>query len=539
MTKYWRWLLLLLCLLTLGIPALAQEDDEDDGVTLDAGMQWRIACAMWDRREYDDAASLMVAFAERNPDNDNVLEALWRSYEIYRAYRPNPTRKKAVWEKALNACERWVKKYADDNKVRAARSRWYKAQLLDREGNRAMAIVALNELVTKFPGSDLDDDAYWALGEWLREAGRTREAIDCYAGYIKTVGVTDWAAVCWYREAMCFETLGDREGAVDAYKAVLNGGYNWQWHYTAHGGMDAARRLRALGEEELARAFALRIVDSAHPSWVDLRAQALAFLGEKSIIPKYVRIYPHLNETYTSYAQNITGGSKLQVARDLPVLVRLERVSKEDPFTGSVVLTPKMTLAKAPDNMKLSEENGVKFYTAPIAAPDARGGITGDWWYNFTAEEESVEPPDSLTITRAWEQTEPNVGLCSITIKSSARWHIWIYLPNNKTNVNNVNVQPHEVQDGGKTFKWHDWFDLSKGMTLKFPVEVGGNAGDYFPKIRLEHSLWGYQGEASGNNNTAITDTRFMHVKLMSEKSFPYTFHYAGTRVVVLNEMTK
>ena len=533
-----KWLLLLLCVIIM-LPVAAQDEDEENGNAIDATLQWRIACTAWDRREYDNAAAIMLGYAQGNPDEAFVLEAYWRTYEIYRAYRPNPDRKKKVLETALNACERWVKKYADNDNVKAAQSRWYKAQLLDREGNRQMAIVALNELINRFPGTDLDDDAYWALGEWLREAKRFREAIDAYAGYIKTVGVTDWAAVCWYRQALCFEAMGDKGGAVDAYRAVLNGKYNWHWHHTAHGAIDAARRLRAMGEDELARAFALKIVDSAHPNWVDLRAQAMTFLGEKGIIPKYVRIYPHLNETFNCYGINLTGNTKLQVNRDLPVLVRLERVSKEDPFKGAVTVIPKVTIEKAPDNMKLSEEGGKKTFTAPIAAPDEKGAITGDWWFRFSQESQMEDPPDGLTITRSWEATENNNGLCTIRIQSTARWHIWISLPNNKTNVNNLSIQPHEVQEGGKTFKWHDWIDLSKGLIIKFPVETGGNVDAFYPKIRLERNMWGYQRESNGTDTGASADTKFMSVKLSGEKVFPYTYHYTGSRVVILNETVK
>ncbi|MHB0937002.1 MAG: tetratricopeptide repeat protein [Armatimonadota bacterium] len=532
------WLMLAGLLLVLAIPVVAQDDEEDDGFTLDPSLQWRMAQTTWDRREYDDAAALMLAFAEGNPDDANTLEAYWRTYEIYRAYRPNPNRKKIVFEKAIGVCERWVKKFSD-NKVKAAQSRWYKALLLDREGNRQMAIASLNELVAKYPGTDLDDDAFWHLGEWLREAQRYREAIDAYAGYGKTVGVTDWAAVCLYRQAMCFEALADREGAIEAYRAVLNGGYNFGWHHTCHGGMDAARRLRALGEDELARAFALKIVDNAHPNWQDLKAQALSFLGEKANIPKFIRIYSYLNETYSSYAVNISGNTKLQVSRDVPVLVRLERTSKEDPFKGTAVFTPKVTLDKQPGNAKLSEEGGKKHFSTEIASPDDKGTITGDWNYAFSQETQLEEAPDNVTITRSSQKIENGLMNCTIRIQSTARYYIYITLPNNKTNVNNLNRQPHEVRDGGKTFLWYDWIDLSKGIDINFPAEVGGNADAFYPQVRLERNINGYVRDASGNNNTAGSETPYLGIKLTSDKSFPYAFHYHGHRVVLLNETVK
>ena len=533
------WLILVILLIAPAVPVPAQDDEDDDGGAIDATLQWRVSCAMWDRREYDSAAAMMLAFAAANPDDNNTLEAYWRAYEAYRAYRPNPDRKKAVFEKAMNACERWVKKFADNDKVKAAKSRWYKANLLDREGNRQMAIAALNEQVTKFLGTDLDDDAFWALGEWLRADKRYREAIDAYAGYCKVVGVTDWAAVCLYRQAMCFEALGDKEGAVEAYRAVYNGGYNFGWHHTAHGAMDAALRLRALGEDELARAMALKIVDNAHPSWQALKAQALAFLGEKANIPKFVRIYTYLNETYSSYAVNISPNTRLQVSRDLPVLVRLERTSKEDPFKGTVALASKVTLDKQPGNAKLSEEGGKKTFSAEIASPDDKGAITGDWNYAFSQETQLDEAPDNVTITRSSQKIENGLMHCTIRIQSSARWYIFITLPNNKTNVNNFNTQPHEVRDGGKTFLWYNWIDLSKGIELTFPVEVGGNVDAFYPQVRLERNINGYQRDTSGNNTTAGSETPYLSVKLASDKSFPYAFHFHGTRVILLNETVK
>jgi tetratricopeptide (TPR) repeat protein len=532
---------LLLAGLLFALPAFAQADDDEDagGPAIDPILQWRVACAAWDQRAYDNAAAVMLSFAEANPDDDNALEAYWRTFEVYRAYRPNPDRRKLVFEKAMNACERWVKKYAGNDKVKAAKSRWYKAQILNHQGNRQMAIVALNELVDKFLGTDLDDDAFWALGEWLREAKRYNEAIGAYAGYIKTVGATDWAAVSWYRQATCFEALGNTEGAIEAYRSVLNGPYKFGWHYTAHGGMDAARRLRALGEDELARAFALKIVDDAHPNWTDLRAQALSFLGEKAIIPKYVRIYSYLNETFSSYAVNIGPTAKLQVDRNLPMLLRLERVSKEDPFSGTLSIVPKVTLDKQPDNAKLSEEGGRKTFTDAVVAPDDKGKITGDWNYAFSQESRMEEAPDGVVITRKWEKTENNIGICTIRIQSSARWYIYITLPNNKTNVNNINRQPHEVRDGGKTFLWYNWIDLANGIELVFPAEVGANVEAFYPQVRLERNINGYQRDTSGNNTTAAGDTSYLSVKLASDKPFPFTLHYHGTRVVLLNETVK
>ena len=265
----------------------------------------------------------------------------------------------------------------------------------------------------------------------------------------------------------------------------------------------------------------------------------MAFLGEKAIIPKYIRVYNYLNETFSTYQASITGGTKLQVARDLPILVRLERVSKEDAFKGTFTITPKVTLDKKPDNAKASEDNGKKSYSLEIAAPNAAGQIIGDWNFTLSQEQQMESPPDDLTVTRSWEKTENNVGIATIRIQTNSRYYVFVELPNNKTNVNNINLQPNEVRDNGKTFLWYNWYDMSKGWTLKFPVEVGGNAEAFYPRIRLQRDVNGWQREASGNNNATSNETPYLALKLNSEKPFPFTWHFHGTRTVVLNETMK
>ena len=113
MLKLLRWCLVLTCLLTLLLPVLADDEVMTRGAapTLDPGLQWKIASNTWDRREYDDAAVLFVAFGDKNPDDDNTLEAWWRAYLVYHDYRPNPKRSKETYTKALEACERWSTKY--------------------------------------------------------------------------------------------------------------------------------------------------------------------------------------------------------------------------------------------------------------------------------------------------------------------------------------------------------------------------------------------------------------------------------------------
>jgi len=542
MGRLLRWAILIVCLLALFLPALADDDEEGggNGGGLNATLQWRLACTAWDRREYDDAAAMYRQFSKANPDDDNAIEAVWRSYEAYRAYRPNQEKRKAVYEEAINLCTRWRAKYAEDNKERAARSLWYKSQLLDREGMRPIGIQMLNEMTAKFPGTRWDENAYWSLGEWLREAQRWSEAATAYVNYRRTVGATEYGGIASLRAGWCNEALGKKEDALDCYNELLKGAYNWGWWQIPQSALDAARRCRLLGHDDMTRMFALKIMDKAPKDggWMDVQQQARVLIGEKLNTAKYIHIYPYMNEYYTSSAISTHGGSKLQFHRDLQLLVRLERVSKEEPFHATVTVAPKVALAGNPDNMKLSEEGNKKTYTATIHAPDARGNVTGDWWYRFATENQSVPPPDNLSVTRSWEKTGEGVGICTIRIQSSARWHFWIYLPNDKTNVNNLSMKPNEVNDNGRTFRWYDWYDLNNGMTIKFPVEVG-NTSEYYPRIHFQRGIWGHSNDQSGNNATASYETPYQSIKITEEKPFAYSFQFPGDRFVDIDEIKK
>src|SRR5687768_13596284 len=97
-------LLAFLLTLLIGLPTARAQDEEDDGgAVLSPELQWRLADGAWHRREYDDAAALMGTYAAVNPDQPQTIEAWWRTYEIYRAYRPNEDRRKTTFTKAVEA----------------------------------------------------------------------------------------------------------------------------------------------------------------------------------------------------------------------------------------------------------------------------------------------------------------------------------------------------------------------------------------------------------------------------------------------------
>lgn len=522
-------------LFLLAIP-LAAQDDAGDGAQFGPDLQWSLAIASQDNRQYDDAASLLYAFAETNPDNEHALDAWMRTYSIYRNNRPNEERKKDAFNKAVAACVQWTTKYATSNKERAAAGLWNHAMLLDYESQRPLAITQLQTLIEKFVDTSYNDDAYWYLAEWMREAKRYPEAITYYQKYRDVVGITEIGGLAWYREGNCKEDLGDPAGAIEAYQHVLEGKYDWRWGQIHWNGLDTARRLKALGKDEMSRAFALKIIDNGSPDW-DVVKQAKIFIGAGGDLKK-IYIYPHIRYSYTTSNVSINARSKLALSIDQPLLVRMSYVSKDNPFRATLKVTPKVKLAKTPDNMTATETGGVKSYTAEIIAPDDKGNVQQDWWYGFGPEDQTSPPPDGLVVTRTWEKTGANWGECTLRIQSPDRWTIWVYLPKS-TSPNNMSLQPNEVHDNNTTFRWHDWFDLRQGLTIKFPVEVEGNVQEFYPRIRLEQGADNRYPGADNSGTTATYSTAEYDITLTSEEKFPYAVYFPGSRTVELQQVTK
>ncbi|MHB9024376.1 MAG: tetratricopeptide repeat protein [Armatimonadota bacterium] len=526
-----RWLFILVCLFTLALPLLA--DDDDDDTTLDPSLQWRLAESAWNRREYNEAASMMRNYATLNPDEPQAIQAWWYAYEAYRAHRPDKERRMKVYELAIAACLRWETKYKENNKNRVAEAMWYHANLVNNEGNRPQGIEILLDMVKRYPEAPHVPGANWTLGEWLRGANRYEEAISNYQNYRKVAGFGDQPAMAACREGWCFEALKDPENAALAYKALLNEKYNIGWGQVHWGLLDSARRLKKLGDQESARALLLRIIDKGDPNW-DVTKQALAEMGEKP--PMRIWVYPHFNNDYSSSNKSVDGRTKMTLARTINVLVRLSYVTKESPFKGTLRIIPKVEMSSLPANMPVADEDGKKVYTADIAGPDEKGNVQGDWWYKFIRTE-TATPPDGVTISRKWEKLGKTWGECTIRIQSTERWYMWIYLPNDKTNVNNLNTQPNEVRDAGKTFRWYNWYDLNQGMTIKFPVEIGANVQEFYPKIFLERWLGSPYPGKNGTGKLADYDLKEMLIKLSSDAEFPYTYSFPNYNSVTLNEI--
>ena len=528
-------ILFILCAFLLGImcsltPLRAQDDD--DVAVLTPDLQWRLADNAWNRRNYDDAAILCINYAEQYPDEPNVIDAWWRAYETYRAYRPHVEKRKATFEKAMAACERWEKKYADTDRERAAKAMWHRAMMVNNEGSRPVSLMIMRELVKKFPGSQQDSNAFWHLGEWLREGKEYQEAIEYYTRYYQWANYAhEYGALAALRAGWCAQELNNPTEAIKHYRHIADGKYNWGWGQVHWSALDAARRCKAMGEVELAQSLLLKIIDKVNPD-SDIVKQARSEMGMDAM---KITIYPHISHVFTIDNISIDGRSKINGIRDIPVLVRAGYVKKEEPFSASLTLTSKMAMTEVDPNMTATAAAGDKQqFTADIKAE-----TQGDYWYRFKRELTS-SPPNGLVVSRTWQKVGANWGESTIRIQSTARWHVWIWLPNANTNVNNLNIQPHEVSEGGKCFRWYDWFELKEGMTIKLPVEVGANVQEFYPRIRLHRNTHGqFHRDASGKGKTATFETDDFTVTLASEEEFPYTFTTPGAYDIYMNEIVK
>ena len=110
-------------------------------------------------------------------------------------------------------------------------------------------------------------------------------------------------------------------------------------------------------------------------------------------------------------------------------------------------------------------------------------------------------------------------------------------MPNNKTNVNNLSFQPNDVRDNGQTFVWNTNNDLTQGLTVNFPVELGATSTGYYPAMRLDvGSGERYPGQrVTATGVTAESDE--LSMKLASDQTTPVTLRFGGAYVVTLGEV--
>jgi hypothetical protein len=100
-------------------------------------------------------------------------------------------------------------------------------------------------------------------------------------------------------------------------------------------------------------------------------------------------------------------------------------------------------------------------------------------------------------------------------------------------------MQPKENEDGCKTFLWYDWYDLNQGIMIKFPVEVGGNMQEYYPKLRLERYAGGLYPDKTELGADANYELSELSVNLKAAEAFPYSVTFPGYKTVTIDEVTK
>jgi tetratricopeptide (TPR) repeat protein len=526
----------------LASPAPAIGDDDDDApvaAKLDPNLQWQLADAAWSRREYDDAASLMLAYADTNPIGDNAVEALWRAYNVYKSYRPNPDRKKAVFTKGLALASRWTKLYADSDKNRAARAQWYAANFYDQEGDRVLAIAQLADLVKQFPGTPSEGSAYWTMAEWMREGHQCAGAIDNYKAYQKIAGICENWNVAAFRIGNCYEELHDSEKAVASYTSVIDQPKNnWGWWQLGAGAVDSARRSRALGDDASCRKLALKVTQSCptEGGWADLQRQALQLLGQSPA--KKIQIVIGRTSVFDTDSPSISGGTQINVRHDTYVQVRPRYLTPLDTLTASLSITSVETPEIVPEAFEKQDDPAGAKYVYTIVSPDKKGNVAPDAAFGFGRLTTTAAPPDGLTVTRKWVKKGADWGEATVRIQSSQRWKLSIVLPNNKTNPSNISNQPDEVSGDGKTFRWNDKADLSAGVTIKFPVEIGGSTADFYPAIRLERDTRRFP-DRNETSSSAIAKLPEFTATLTAEKPFAYQLTFPMKYIVTLAEVAK
>jgi len=530
------------------VTGIAHADDSDNGGddssndngggTLSPDLQWALVSRAWDKREYDDAAVLGLSFAEANPDHPNALDALWRAYIVYHDYRPNADKSKDAAGKLSAAASKWLTKYQGSDKERGGTALFYTAYLYSHEGQTDAAIATFQQLVKKFPGTGHEPEAWWDAGEWLNGEKRWDEAIAMYEGYRKCVGPTDQAAGAVFREAQCYENLKDKANAIETYKIVFDPKYAWNGGWIGPGAIDAARHLIVDGAPDVSRKMAMMVVDKSPTEgwqWPDIQNQAKALLGEAPA--KNLFMQPYLINHYSTSHVNIEGGTKLTLSRESRFLISVRYASATDPVHAVLTFAPKVDMKTIPT--QVTKVDGDKpTYTMAVDSPDAKGNLFGDQNMDWVESDQEADPPSSLVLTRKWEKEGSDWGTCTIRIQSSDRWHMWIYLPNNKTNANNVNIQPNEVNDNGATFRYYNWYDQTQGMTITFPITVGPQVSEYYPKIHLQ-----FDSGRGPDLSTASTDAKDnldeYTVDFKSDKPLPATYNHPVQDLVDMDEISK
>ncbi len=534
-----KYLYLILTLLLLVMPVIAQDDEDDPPATggnnFNADMQWKLADDRWNKNQLDDAAIQCVSFATANPNHSAVLEAWFRAYIVYRERRPNEPKRKNTFEKAMAAYDNYEKKYADTNKDLAASALWYKSELTCREISSQAGLACCQDSLKKYPGAKNERDMLYRAANWLRELKRYREAIELYDLAEKPWGFSPAGANIVVWRGWCYQEIKDNENAIQSYKLLLENGFNIGWGEVHWNLLDIARRMKTMGEDELSRKFAMRIIDKGDPNWdVTKQASAMLFGAAKS-----VNLFPYYNLRYSADTQNLDSNTKCKIIKEMSVLLRIYGYPKETPFKGTLSVLPLVDMSQTTGTKTDVEKEGKTetSFLSDLQMPNKDGNY-GDLWYGFKTAEILGPPPGGLIITRKWEKTGEDWGISTVTVKCPYRVHIFIST-NQKMNANNFNDQPNAMEDGDKTARWYDWADLTNGRKLTFDVNVG-KADEYYPKVRIYFGTgnWYYKGENTKGKDS-VANMKEMKVTLSSETDFSARIEYPSDTWLQLNELTK
>lgn len=501
---------------------------------LDPAAQWQLADAAWSRREYGDAAAMMIAYADANPDAPNAIEALWRAYSVYKTYRPNAERRNAVFEKASKLSGDWVREYGRTDRDRAAKALWALANLYDQEDDRRRAIETLTALEQQFPGSSVEASALFDRGEWMREANQFAGAIDSFRAFQRAAGVCENWDVAAFRIGMCWEQLGDRSRALAAYASALTqAGNDWSWWQLAAGALDAAVRCRALGDDDLCRSLAQTVQEKCPRTaeWGEIQRQAAALLGSAPSQPLHIEA--RLDEVYSGGMADVDAASLLSVSRTSTVEVQADTGGSG--FSGSIrfALGSGTTATSKTAGLKAGADGLSGALSLPGKASDAPPAV-----FAFALPQTHEHAPDSLSVTRKWIRTGADWGIAVITVKSDARWKLWIDLPNSRTNPANLTDQPDEVVNDGKSFGWIDSADLTAGLTIRIPIEPGPGIREYYPRVRLQRVAT-RQADLAGSGVEAGCSLPEYAMTVHSPAAFSYRMTFPVAEEAIIAEAIK
>lgn len=88
-------------------------------------------------------------------------------------------------------------------------------------GNHGLAIMGFQEVLSKFPDSELADNALYWIGESYYAQKDFKQAADHFRKTIDTYPKGDKVPAAWLKLGLCRQQLGDKAGARTAYSTLI------------------------------------------------------------------------------------------------------------------------------------------------------------------------------------------------------------------------------------------------------------------------------------------------------------------------------